>query len=77
MVGAGDVVADRLGRVAAEEDRASVADARRQAFGAVLVDRQLDVLGGDAIDDRARVHQLGHHGHIGLHDRSRCDQVGP
>ena len=40
-----DIVADRLGRVRAEEDRAGIADARGQRFG--IVDFDLEMLGRD------------------------------
>jgi len=49
MVRAGNVVSDRLGRVATEEDRAGVTDLLRQRFGLRHFHRQFDVLGGDGV----------------------------
>ena len=50
VVGARHVVADHLGRVGAEEDRAGVADAGGQRFG--IAGGDLEVLGGDAVGQR-------------------------
>ncbi len=50
VVGAGDVIADRFGRVAAEEDRAGVADAPRPRLGQRHLQRQLGMLDGEAVD---------------------------
>ena len=50
VVGAADIVADRLRRVAAEEDRAGIADPGQERLG--VVDGELDMLGGDAVDQR-------------------------
>ena len=49
VVGAADIVADDLRRVAAEEDRAGIAHAREEAFG--VGDGELDMLGRDAVDE--------------------------
>ncbi len=61
MVGTGAVVAERLRRIAAEEDRARVPDLRQQRLR--ILDRQLQVLGCDA------VHELA-----GLIEVARLDQ---
>ena len=53
VVGAGDVVADHLGRVRAEEDGAGIADALAQGFG--IGGGDLEVLGGDAVGERRRL----------------------
>ena len=60
MVGAGDIVADRLGRVAAEEDRAGVADLLRQRLGLCHFHRELDMLGRDGVDDGRRGLEIRH-----------------
>ena len=52
MVGTGAVIAQRLGGVVAEEDRAGVADAAEERLR--IGDRQLEVLGRDAVGDLAR-----------------------
>ena len=48
-----DVVADRLRRVRAEEDRAGIADFRREPLGIGGLDLQM--LGRERIDQRDRV----------------------
>ncbi len=48
MVGAGDVIADCLGGVAAEKDGTGIAYRDGKRLG--IIDRQLKVLGRDAID---------------------------
>ena len=50
VVGAADIVADRFRRVASDEDRAGIADAGEEVLG--VVERQLDMLGCDAVDER-------------------------
>ena len=59
VVGPGDIIADRFGRVPAEEHAAGVADLREQRLG--IVDRQLDVLGGEAIGERRGFGQVRDH----------------
>ena len=54
VVGAGDIVADRLGRMAAEEDRAGMTDLLRQRLGRRHLHGELDMLGGDARRRSAR-----------------------
>ena len=51
--GPGDVVADRLRRVAAEEDRAGMTHPRRPALG--VVEGELEMLGRDPVDQRRRL----------------------
>ena len=46
MVGAGNIVADGLGRMAAQENRAGVTDLLRQSLGSGDFQRKLDMLGG-------------------------------
>ena len=58
VVGAADIVADGLGRVVAEKDRAGVADLRLQRQR--IVEHQLDVLGGDAVGELDRFGQRLH-----------------
>ena len=70
VVRAADVVADHLGRMGAEEDRAGMADALGQRAAASR-DQQLDVLGRQAIDQRGRVVQVRHH-----HDRAEVAPAG-
>ena len=53
-----DIVADRLRRVAAEEDRAGVADAADQAVGIGRAD--LKMLGRDRVDQRDRLVEVAH-----------------
>ncbi len=53
MVGPGDIVADRFGRIAAEKDRAGVVDPLGQRLG--VVERQLEMLGRDPVDQRRRL----------------------
>ena len=52
VVGAADIIADRFGRMGAEEDRAGVADAAGEALGVLRDD--LKMLGGDARRSAAR-----------------------
>ena len=61
MVRAGDIVADSLGRVAAEEHAAGVAQLGEQPFG--VVHCQLDMLGGEAVCERRSFGQAAHHDH--------------
>ena len=63
----GHVVADRLRRVAAEEDRAGVADLRREALGVVRLD--LQVLGRDRVGER--------HGVVELADQDHGAEIAP
>ena len=51
MVGAGDIIADRFGRVAAEEDAAGVAHLIEQRLR--VIDGELEVFGGEPVDQRA------------------------
>ena len=53
VVRAADIVADHLGRVAAEKDRAGIADAPRKRFGVVGGD--LEMLRREAVDQRRRL----------------------
>jgi hypothetical protein len=53
VVRAAEIIADRLGRVAAEEDRARVADAIEKALW--IGNRELEMLGRKAIDQRRRI----------------------
>src|SRR5215470_3771225 len=53
MVGSGDVIADRFGRMAAEEDRSGMADPLGDRVG--LVDREFEVFGGNPVDQRRRL----------------------
>ncbi len=53
VVGAGDIIADRLRRVGADEDRAGIADARGEALGIGGGDFQM--LGRDRVDQRHRL----------------------
>src|SRR5579862_7562724 len=48
VIGPRDIIADRFGGVTAQEERAGMADARRELLR--LGERHLDMLGGDAID---------------------------
>ena len=56
MVGAGDIIAYRLRRIGADEDRAGVADPRGQILGVFAGDFQM--LGGDAVDERQSVGEV-------------------
>ena len=58
VVGAGEVVADRLAGSLAEKDRAGVADLAEPAPR--VGDQQLDVLRGDAVDEARPCCQVGH-----------------
>ena len=59
VVGAADVVADRLRRVGAEEDRAGVADLRRPAASA-SARLDLEMLGRERVDQRHRLVEVAH-----------------
>ena len=50
MVGTGDIVADRLGGMAAEENRARVANPLGQRIS--FVERQFEMLGSNPVDQR-------------------------
>ena len=69
VVGAGDVVADRFRRMASEKDRAGVADSRGERLR--FVDRQFEVLGGDAVDERGRLVPIGD-----ANQRAVCSPAG-
>ncbi len=56
MVAAGDIVADRFRRIAAEEDGAGIAHRGGQPLG--IVDRELEMLGRYAVDQRHRIGQF-------------------
>ena len=60
MVGPGDIVADGLGGVAAEEDSTRMANSLGQRIG--LVDRQLEVLGSNPVDQYGRLFPIGRRG---------------
>src|SRR6516164_1608974 len=53
MVGSGDVVANRFRRMAAEKDRSGMADPLGHRVR--LVDRELQVFGGNPVDQRRRL----------------------
>ena len=53
MVRARHIVADGFGGVAAEEDRAGIADFRRQRLGVVRFD--FEMLGRDGVGQRHRI----------------------
>ena len=57
MVGTGDIVADRLGRMAAEEDRTRVANPLGQRIG--VIERQFEMLGRDPVDQRQCLFPVG------------------
>ena len=57
MVGPRDVVADRLGRVAAEKNRPGMMHPLGQCVG--LVERELEMLGRDPVDQRRRLLPIG------------------
>lgn len=50
MVGAADIISDHLRRVAPDENRARIADARDQRLG--VIDGEFQMLGGDAVGQR-------------------------
>ena len=52
VVGAGDVIADRFGGMAPQENSPGMANAFRKIVG--LVDRELQMFRGDAVDQRRR-----------------------
>ena len=56
VVGPRAIIAERLAAVAAEENRAGVADQWRDGMG--IVERQFDVFGGDAIGQFGRFIEL-------------------
>ena len=58
MVGTADIIADRLGGVGAEEDRAGITDAKRQRLGVGRHDLQM--LGGDGVGERHGLIELFH-----------------
>ena len=60
MIGSGDVVADCFGRMATKEDRAGVGNPPAERLGRLRLHRQLDMFGGNAIDDRSRLAEIGH-----------------
>ena len=55
VVRPGDIIADRFGRMAAEEHAARMADLGEQRFG--IVDRELDMFGGKAVGQGRRLGQ--------------------
>jgi len=57
MVGPRNVVADRLGSVAAEKNRSRMMDPLGQRVG--LVERELEMLGRDPVDQRRRLVPIG------------------
>ena len=61
VVRAGDVIADRLRRVRADEDRAGIADAAGELLGVCRGDFQM--LGRDGIDQRQRFVEVAHQDH--------------
>ena len=60
VVGPGDIVADRLGRLTAKEDRARMAHAREQRVGLGRIDRELQMFGRQPVAERDRVGQVRH-----------------
>ena len=58
MVGAADIVADDLGRMAANENRAGIADLGDHRFR--VGKRQLEMLGGNAVGERYGLCKIGH-----------------
>ena len=57
MVGPGDIIANGLWGMAAEEDRAGVVDPLGQRIG--LLERELEVLRSDPVDQRHRLLPVG------------------
>ena len=52
MVRSADIIADRLGRIGAEEDRAGVGDLAGDRLGVIRYD--LEMLRREAVDERQR-----------------------
>ena len=59
MVGAADIVADRLRRMGAEKDRTGIADFGRQRFG--IRRHDLEMLGGNGVGQRHRLVEMSDH----------------
>ena len=64
MVGAGDVIADRLGRVPPQEHAAGVTDAVEQCLR--VVRRDLEMLGREPVDQRHRLGERRHDDHCAV-----------
>jgi hypothetical protein len=56
MVGAADIIADHLRRVASDEDRTRIANVGHQ--GIRIIDRKFQMLGSDAVGERNGVGEL-------------------
>ena len=77
VVGAGDIVADRLGRVAADEDRAGMRDLLAQRLGRLRLHRQLDVLGARCGRRSARsVAEVAHQDDAAIVAPARAGDLG-